>query len=457
MSRSYSCELPQTPNSSTQATHTRSSIASTMSSNSALSHPSPTPSSASSSSNSLSMYSDGTGPGNGHSILHRPNRPRFGQTSPNQLRKLLALSDGAVIVPHHNNNNHNIDKHHSSGGASVSSSQLGGNHHHSHQGQFNANSSIKSTNSTSSLNSTASGFNSYYNNNNNTIYHHHHHQTLPAGASLMNNGYGSNPPTTQASMKHSSSGMNLGNHGNFKTSNNTSSYQHNQQQACSGNCSSSGPGQHQGGPLYPNQSYGGCAGCCNSGRGATSSGNSLPGHGQLRSPNTMMMMPPPQTSGLMHPNASQNSHNSHHSSVRRPAHGVYNQTSSTLPTNFGGLGNLVNERHSKQRLPVESSSVTSLRHLEKFQANSRGYRSEQTTVRYTKQVQLTSNANHRRPQCPDYDTTMQMRLTNNSGNLMSCSNSSSGSCSSSKTSTPSNSSFPSRTRQAQTINREDVV
>ena len=294
-----------------------------MSSNSQLSHPSPTPSSASSSSNSLSLHSDGI-PGQ---QLHRPQRPRFGQTSPNQVRKLLALSDGSVIVPHNSQTT----------GVNNSNNQSG---HHYHHQQYSHN--IRSSNS--SLNSSLSSSTSYYN----SIYgcHPSHHPYT-----ILNNntvgGY-ANGNISNSNNYHSG-----GSHPKI-------SYGHSQvpQSYSNSNCCpmSSCCGAPQSGALFPNQSY--CS-CCNQ-------TNAL-----MRS--SIMMMPPPQTSGLMHP-----------SCPCTPNHSNRQSQQSSLP--------------AKQPLPVESSSVTSFRRLEQYQQITR-YRE----IRHTSKQQ----SSNRRPQCPDYDTAMQ--------------------------------------------------
>ncbi|KPM06285.1 hypothetical protein QR98_0047590 [Sarcoptes scabiei] len=258
MTRSYSCELPQTPSSNHP---TRSSIASTMSSNSQLSHPSPTPSSASSSSNSLSMNSDST-PGQ---LLYRPHRPKFGQTSPKQLRKLLALGVYA-------------------------------GHQHSIANNFYVN-GVQITSTSHILNN---------NQPNKTSYSMH----------MM--------PTNQ---HFSNVCCSMGGRSTV---------------SC---CTSSGNGL-----FFPSQPY--CS-CCNS----------------IMRP-SMMIMAPPQTSGLM-PNCHCSSRN--HTSRRH----------NSLPP--------------KQSLPVESSSVTSLRRLDQYQQ----------MTRYRDIRNSSSKQSNRRPQCPDYDTTMQ--------------------------------------------------
>lgn len=340
LSRSHSCELPQTPNSS-HAT-TRSSIASTMSSNSQLSHPSPTPSSASSSSNSLSMHSDGL-PGQ---LVYRPHRPKFGQTSPKQLRKLLALSDGAVIVPHSSGSNNN-SHHHSSN----TSHQNHYHHHHSHQ---YSNHNTRASNS--SLNSNMSSNTGYYN----SLYGSHPHN-YPNLLSSNNGGYGNGSVHNSANSYVPASNHSKGPY---------SSHQMNHQSAPYSNSNCSMPnccGSSQNGALYPNQSY--CS-CC-----TTNSTVIRP---------TMMMMPPPQTSGLMHP-ACPCSATSQQPSRRQ----------SSLPP--------------KQPLPVESSSVTSLRRLEQYQQMTRHREISQQTCSNKQSTQSS-----RRPQCPDYDTTMQRICEGNS-------------------------------------------
>lgn len=345
MTRSYSCELPQTPNAS-HAT-TRSSIASTMSSSSQLSHPSPTPSSASSSSNSLSMHSDGV-PGQ---FLHRPHRPKFGQSSPNQLKKLLALSDGAVIVPHSNsastNNSHHNNNTNNGGGSNLSTGHVnsgGGLHHgaHHHPSLYSQHNMTRSSNS--SLNSSVSGSTSYYNGFNS-----HNHNYGPNGYSNTTN-YSSGYVTTN-------------NGGGLKLSY-TSHTSHQSYMSNPPSHASAGPTpaccctSQSAGPLFPNQSY--CS-CFN------------------RSMRPMLMIP--QTSGLMH--SSCPSCQPSQQSSRR---------STTIPF--------------KQPLPVESSSVTSMRKLEEFQQMTR-YREQ---ARFASKQSGASN-NSRRPQCPDYDTAMQ-RLCN---------------------------------------------
>lgn len=348
MSRSYSCELPQTPNAN-HAT-TRSSIASTMSSSSQLSHPSPTPSSASSSSNSLSMHSDGM-PGQ---FLHRPHRPRFGQSSPNQLKKLLALSDGAVIVPHHNNssanNSHHNNNANNGGGANQSTgghvTSGGGPHHgmHHHPSLYSQHNMTRSSNS--SLNSSVSGSTSYYNSFNSHAHHSYGLNGYPNGTSNTAN-YSSGYVTTN---NGGGSKLSFTSHTSHQSFMSTASSSHPSAGAAPPCCCTS----QSAGPLFPNQSY--CS-CFN------------------RSMRPMLMIP--QTSGLMHPSC--------------PSCQPSQQPSrrlSTIPF--------------KQPLPVESSSVTSMRKLEEFQQMTR-YREQ---ARFASKQSNNGNAS-RRPQCPDYDTAMQ--------------------------------------------------
>lgn len=361
MSRSYSCEIPQTPNSS-HAT-TRSSIASTISSNSQMSHPSPTPSSASSSSNSLSVSLDGT-PGQ---VLYRPHRPRFGQTSPKQLRKLLALSDGAVIVPHSNSSNNNNNSNNSGtgnqGNAINQTSHSHLHHHHNHQ---HNNSGRISTN-TNNFNNNTTNITTSSNYYNNHLYgcHPHHSQM-----SVMNNNSSSSNAAFCGNGNLSNTSTNT-----FVTTNNnggqtkaTYSGSHIMNQpftnACCPMLGTQLPSCCTSGTLFPNQPpYCSCCNCSS----------------MLR-PSMIMMHP--QTSGLMH------------------------STCSCLINNRNQSGRRQNSLPPKQSLPVESSSVTSLRRLDQYQHITRNRNHKQT---------------NRRPQCPDYDTTMQRICGGNSvtinGNL----------------------------------------
>lgn len=335
-----------------------------MSSNSQLSHPSPTPSSASSSSNSLSMHSDGT-PGQ---LLYRPLRPRFGQSSPNNLRKLLALSDGSVIVPHNNHGNTSSSnqqqpqqqphQQQTVPSGATTNSQLGGaerqhsqgHHPHSHHHhQYSQN----SRSSTSSLNSSLSGSTNYYN----SLYSHSYSVQHNSSA---NPGAGSN------------GGLATGNSAGYHPNSSSGAqpklpYGQSQQLYPGGGGSCCPPalpspqiappccGVPQSGALYPNQSY--CA-CCTP---------------MMRS-SVMPIMAPPQTSGLMHPACPCTPN---HQSSRRQ---------NSLP--------------AKQPLPVESSSVTSFRRLEQYQQMTR-YRE----IRSTSSSKLSSSTS--RPQCPDYNTAIQ--------------------------------------------------
>ncbi|OTF78279.1 rap guanine nucleotide exchange factor 2-like protein [Euroglyphus maynei] len=406
MSRSYSCELPQTPTSSSHAATTRSSIASTMSSNSQLSHPSPTPSSASSSSNSLSMNSEGTphGPNNNHSLLYRPHRPKFGQTSPKQLRKLLALSDGAVIVPHNSNQTGTSGQ---SGGAGGNS---GHHHHHHHNSQ---NTASNHTNNAShnphhhhhhpQLSNNSMYNRSGGNSNNQRISSHHQYHHHGSSSNLMdNNGGGSNSTLSSSTSSNyyyggshnnhysSTTLMNMnqhygnGYHAPHPSSSTISNTKTTHSMAMINSPYSNGMCCSTGGPptipccssgsssLYPNQLY--CP-CC------------TPPPNTLMRPSMIMMMPPPQTSGLMHPTCPCANNNSN-GTTRQSSRG---RQSNSLPP--------------KQSLPVESSSVTSLRRLDQYQM-SRG--------REPSNSSSTSKQSGRRPQCPDYDTTMQRICGGNS-------------------------------------------
>lgn len=332
-----------------------------MSSNSQLSHPSPTPSTASSSSNSLSMHSDGL-PGQ---LVYRPHRPKFGQTSPKQLRKLLALSDGAVIVPHHHGNSANNSN--SNSGTHGSNPSHHYHHHHSHQSQQQQQpppsqhqqqySSHSTRASNSSLNSNLSNSASYYN----SIYGCHPHHSYPN----MLNSYGTNGGNYGPAASHSK--MSYLNH-------NSSTYS----SSCCTMSNCCGGGVPPNGPLYPNQSY--CS-CCNSGNNNNSSSS-------LMRP-SLLMMPPPQTSGLMQPACPCGAPVSSQPppSGRRPS----------LP--------------AKQPLPVESSSVTSLRRLEQYQQMTR-----HREMRQQVNSKPAAPSSSRRPQCPDYDTTMQRICGGNSLN-----------------------------------------